>query len=69
MASSMAFKARVEEEPRDPNAFDLDAREDEIRPITNGDFDSIQLGEHPTRSVKVGVRLSLEVRVMLVEVL
>lgn len=49
--------------------FDLDTREDEIRPTPDDEFEFLQLGENLTRSVKYGIRLSPGVRTMLMKCL
>lgn len=43
--------------------------EDEVRPTLNDEFESVQLGEDPSRSVKIGYGLSPEIRSMLIECL
>lgn len=49
--------------------FDLDAREDVVRPVPDRDFEVIQLEEYLYRSVKIGVGLHLKVRTILIEFL
>lgn len=49
--------------------FDLDTHEDEVRPVPDGEFESIQLDDNPSRLVKIGFRLPLEVRSTLIECL
>ncbi|KAI5445545.1 hypothetical protein KIW84_013686 [Lathyrus oleraceus] len=62
-----AFReAQAEREPMDPGVSDLDAHEDEVRSVLDGDFESVQLREDPARSVKLGTKLSLEVRATLI---
>lgn len=49
--------------------FDIDSREDDVRPMLDGEFEGIHLGEDPIMLVKVGASLPLEVKAMLIECL
>lgn len=51
------------------NVLDLDERGDQVRPVLDGDFEFVQLGDNPTRSEKINVGLPLEVRTTLIECL
>ncbi|KAI5439804.1 hypothetical protein KIW84_025251 [Lathyrus oleraceus] len=51
----LAFKnSTIRGEMTNHGGFDLDARDDEVWSMTDGDFENIQLGEDPTGSVKIG---------------
>lgn len=56
----------AEEEQGDPAEFDLDAREDKVWSMPNGDFVSVQLGKDPIMSIKVGTRPTLKSRETLI---
>lgn len=60
-------RPQEQKESRDHGEFDLNAPEEEVRPVPNGDFELVQLEEDPVRLVKVGVKIPLEVRAMLIE--
>lgn len=49
--------------------FDLDAQEDEVQTVPDGDFEPVQLEDNHVGSFKVGFRLPLEVRTTLIEFL
>lgn len=40
----------------------LDMREDEVIPTLDGNFEVIQLGDNPIRSMNIGSRLHYEVK-------
>lgn len=47
----------------------MDAQEDEVRAVPDGDFKTIHLGEDLSRSIKIGANLTFEVRSTLIECL
>lgn len=49
--------------------FDLDAREDEVRLILDGEFESIQIKNNHLWSIKIRFGLPLEVRSTLIKCL
>lgn len=49
--------------------FNLVARNDKVRPTLDGEFESVQLGDNPTRSMKIGSNLIMDVRSILIECL
>lgn len=58
--STKTSEEGAEEEQGDPAEFDLDAREDKVWPMPNGDFVSVQLGKDLTMSIKVGTKPTLK---------
>lgn len=50
------------EHPIRLNMVNLDVREDEVRPIPNGDFEVVQLDDNPIKTVKIGSKLHSEVK-------
>lgn len=51
------------------DALGLDSHKDEVWSMLDGDFEFVQLRENPTRLMKIGVELPLEVRTTMVECL
>lgn len=49
--------------------FDLDVCEDEVIPVPNYEFEVIQLGDNPTRWMKIGYGLPFKVKSILIEFL
>ncbi|CAL5183272.1 unnamed protein product [Lathyrus oleraceus] len=56
-------------EPRGSDEFGLDARDDEVRPTLDDDFDFVQLGENLATMVKIGLGLFPDVSSMLIKFL
>lgn len=52
---------------RSVDGFDLDSRKDVVKPILDGEFESVQLGENSAKSIKIGYELSPKVRYVLIE--
>lgn len=69
MALAMDSELEIEGETMIPDALVLEAREDEVWLMPNGDFKSVKIGENPSRSLKIGIKLSLEERTTLIECL
>lgn len=56
-------------EPRESNKFNLDVRNNKVKPTLGNEFESVQLVENPTRLVNIRIELSPEIRSRLIECL